>query len=418
MKKPISIIILVLIYTGLFAQKSSDALRVDFFRSGNDTLEILTMKQVSMQHNLSIGKHAWIDSVNYGFYRIDAYNEDGELFFRRGYSSLFNEWRTTDEAKIMNRSFEESVLIPFIEGDITLKFFSRDFDTKWNLQYAYSFNSQSVQVVKKSYHEYPVEDLKITGSEFEKLDILIIPDGYTADEMEEFKNDAMLVIKGIMASSPFIDFEDDINFRAVMAPSEESGTDFPHENIWKNTVLNTTFNTFGTERYLTTFSYHILMDIAANAPADHILVLVNTDEYGGAGFYNFYSLAAAKSYYRDFLVEHEMGHGLSGLADEYYTSDVAVNDYHPTHVEPWEPNITSLVDFESKWDSLVSEDVPIPTPVKEKYMDVCGAFEGAGYLSKGLFRPAYDCTMKSVGYNNFCEACKRAVASMIRWYAH
>ena len=418
MKKQTIFILFLFFTTWLFAQNISDALRIDFFRSGNDTMELLTIKQVSLQNNLSIGKHAWIDSVNYGFYRIDAYNGDGELFFRRGYSSLFNEWKTTDEAITMNRSFEESVLIPFVKGEITIEFYYRDHDTKWHKQYVYSFNSESVEVLKKNYPVYPVEDLKVCGSDFEKLDILIIPDGYTADEMDDFIKDAMAVMKGIIASSPFDEFKKDINFRAVMAPSTESGTDFPHKNIWKSTVLNTTFNTFGTERYLTTFSYHTLMDIAANAPADHILILVNTDEYGGAGFYNFYSLAAAKNHYRDFLVEHEMGHGLSGLADEYYTSDVAVNDYHPTHVEPLEPNITSLADFSLKWDSLVADDVPVPTPQNGDYNDRTGVFEGAGYLAKGLYRPAYNCTMKSVGYNNFCEACKRAVASMIRWYAH
>ncbi|MBN2728840.1 MAG: hypothetical protein JXR53_06410 [Bacteroidales bacterium] len=400
------------------AQSNSKALRIDFYRSGNDCTEMISIKQIAVQNNLSVGEHAWIDSVNYGFYRIDAYNSQGDLFFRRGYSSLFNEWITTDEAKTMSRSFQESVLIPFQMGDIKLVFFNRDHSNVWHKQFEYSFNSESDQVLQKHFHKYPVEELSVNGDPFQMLDILFIPDGYTAEEMDDFKNDAERVMKDILDSDPFNEYSSKINFRAVMAPGEESGTDFPHKNIWKETLLNTTFNTFGTERYLTTFSYHTLMDVAANAPADHIVILVNTDEYGGAGFYNFYSLAAAKNAYTNFLVEHEMGHGLSGLADEYYTSDVAVNDYHPTHVEPWEPNITSLVDFESKWDSLVADDVPIPTPKKEEYKDQTGAFEGAGYLAKGLYRPAYDCTMKSVKYDNFCEACKRAVSSMIRWYAH
>lgn len=418
MRKLFFSLFFLIFINGIIAQNTSKALRIDFFRSGNKTDEMIAIRQVSLQNNLSIGQQAWIDTINYGSYRVDAFKSNGELFFRRGYSSLFNEWRTTDEAKTMNRSFEESVLIPFVEGEITVKFYHRDFNNNWHEQYTYIFNSQSVQVVQNNYMVYPVEELKISGSEFEKLDILFLPDGYTADQMKDFYNDAVKAMNDILASSPFIDYANDINFRAVMAPSIDSGTDIPQDGVWKRTILNTHFNTFGTPRYLTTFSYHTLMDIAANAPADHIVVLVNSNQYGGSGFYNFYSLATAKNKYTNFLVQHEMGHGLSGLADEYYTSDVAVNDYYPTHVEPWEPNITSLVDFESKWDSLVADDVPIPTPNKEEYKNRIGAFEGAGYMAKGLYRPAYDCTMKSVGYDNFCEVCKRAVASMIRWYAH
>lgn len=418
MKKIFFVLILAAFAGTIIAQNTSKALRVDFFRSGNFEDEMISIKQVALQNNLSIGQHAWIDSVNYGYYRIDAIDESGKIFFRRGYSSLFNEWRTTDEAKSMNRSFEESVLVPFVEGHITLVFYYRDHSNIWHKQYEYSFASESAQILQNHYTLYPVENLKISGSVYEKLDILFIPDGYTEDELDDFKKDAKNVMKSILESSPFNEYKSDINFRAVMAPSSESGTDFPHKDIWKETLLNTTFNTFGTERYLTTPSYHALMDVVANAPADHIVILVNTDEYGGAGFYNFYSMAATKNNNTNFLVEHEMGHGLSGLADEYYTSDVAVSDFHPTHVEPWEPNITSLTDFSTKWDSLVPKGIPIPTPDKSEYYNTCGVFEGAGYLEKGLYRPAHDCTMKSVGYDNFCEACKRAVASTIRWYAH
>ncbi|MPM41500.1 hypothetical protein SDC9_88155 [bioreactor metagenome] len=278
-------------------------------------------------------------------------------------------------------------------------------------------NIAEASLKEKTIKKYPVKELAVSGSAEDKLDILFIPDGYTKKEMKLFYKDCEKAMNSIMKAKPFNEFPNSINFRAVLAPSAESGPDFPQNGVYKNTILNSTFNTFGTERYLTTLSYHAVMDVAANSPADHIIILVNTDEYGGGGFYNFYTLAAAHNTHTPFLIQHEMGHGLTGLGDEYYTSDVAYDSFYNNTVEPWEPNLTTLVDFSTKWDTLLAPGTPVPTPVDRENCKSAGVFEGGGYSAKGIYRPACECTMKSVIYDFYCEACKAAVRRVIRFYA-
>ena len=158
-----------------------------------------------------------------------------------------------------------------------------------------------------------------------------------------------------------------------------------------------------------------LRDVAANVPYDQIYILVNTDKYGGGSIYNLYSVCVNNNMYEEYIFTHEFGHGFGFLADEYYTSDVAYNDFYPLNLEPLEPNITTLVDFDSKWKDMVDKDTPIPTPDTRKYAEKVGVFEGGGYMAKGVYRPMEDCTMKSITVNNFCPVCKRALVNMINF---
>lgn len=398
---------------------SRQVLRIDYSRCGNSTVDSVIVEKMFFVKNeiTSIDVFHMVDNINYGAYRVEVFSNDGTCLFRRGYSSMFNEWKTSDEAKTDFQYFEESVLIPWYNEMNTVVFSWRDKLNEWHVQKTVKLDYKAISENIVDIPMYPVKDFVIMGDPEQKLDILFIPEGYTNEEMDNFIIDCENSIDYIMKSSPFKEFPKSVNFRAVMAPSEESGTDFPQLDSLKNTLVNSTFNTFGTERYLTTFSYHKVMDVANNAPADHVVILVNTEDYGGAGFYNFYTIVAANNMYSDFLILHEMGHGLSGLADEYYTSDVAVQDFYSFEVEPWEPNITTLVDFSTKWDSLVSDTVPIPTPARIIYRKLTGAFEGGGYSATGIYRPAYNCTMKSVVYDAFCEACKAAIRRTILWYS-
>jgi hypothetical protein len=157
--------------------------------------------------------------------------------------------------------------------------------------------------------------------------------------------------------------------------------------------------------------------VAANAPYDQIYILVNTDIYGGGAIYNYYAVCVSTNQYKDYIFAHEFGHSFAGLADEYYDSDVSYNDFYPKGVEPWEPNLTTLVAFDKKWKNLVDKATPIPTPFKEEYMKKIGVFEGGGYVEKGVYRPAYDCTMKSISINNFCRVCSNAIEKMIKFYS-
>ena len=207
------------------------------------------------------------------------------------------------------------------------------------------------------------------------------------------------------------------NVLAIEAISEESGTDFPGENIWKNTVVNSNFYTFNSDRYLTTSDIKSMRNIASLVPYDNIIVLVNSKTYGGGGIYNFFSVVSSDNMFSEYVNVHEFGHAFAGLGDEYYDSDVAVENYYSFEKEPWEPNISNLKNFATKWKDLIEKDIPVPTPATEKYFKKVGAFEGAGYSAKGLYRPAYDCTMKSVSVNNFCPVCKRAIQQMIDYYS-
>ncbi|HPS84044.1 MAG TPA: M64 family metallopeptidase, partial [Bacteroidales bacterium] len=386
------------------------------FRCGNFNTDSIEIKEMFFQNNNSLGPQQMVDKINYGEYMIEAFDADGTCLFRRGYSSLFNEWKTTDGARTSFEKFEESVLIPWNPTMKCLVFSMRDSLDVWYIQKQADI-PKNIMIKFHHIKEYPVKNIQIAGASEDKLDILFIPDGYTKKEMNLFAEDCHKAMGYIMNAKPFNEFPDKINFRAVMAPSKESGTDYPHRKIFKKTILNSTYNTFGSERYLTTLSYHTVMDVAASAPADHIIILVNDADYGGGGFYNFYTLASAHNVHTSFLIQHEMGHGLAGLGDEYYDSEVAYNSFYNSRVEPWEPNLTTLVDFSSKWDSLLVPGTPVPTLVSDDNCKSTGVFEGGGYSAKGIYRPACECTMKSVIYDYYCEACKAAVRRIVLWYS-
>ena len=222
--------------------------------------------------------------------------------------------------------------------------------------------------------------------------------------MDDFKADCKKFADYLFKVSPYSENKDKFNIWGVEAPSPEEGTDVPASGIWSKTLMNTQFYTFDLERYLMTSDYKSVRDLAANAPYDQIYILVNSDKYGGGSIYNYYSVCVNNNMFSEYVFSHEFGHGFAFLADEYYTSDVAYNDFYPLSVEPLEPNITTLIDFESKWEDMVNEGTPVPTPATSKYSDKVGAFEGGGYVAKGVYSPMEDCSMKTATVNNFCPS--------------
>jgi hypothetical protein len=193
--------------------------------------------------------------------------------------------------------------------------------------------------------------------------------------------------------------------------------DIPGRRIYVNTDLNSSFYTFDMDRYLTTSNTKLVYDIAANVPYDVIFILVNSKMYGGGGFYNHFGESTVDNYLSDIVCIHEFGHTFAGLADEYYTSEVTYTGFYNTEVEPWEPNITTNVDFASKWKNLVRKGTPIPTPREEKYANEVGMFEGGGYVAKGVYSPMMDCRMKSNEAAGFCPVCQQAIIRMIKFYS-
>lgn len=424
MKYPALILLLLLSYQinaqfgKYFRNKTC---RIDYFHSGDAKEEYYETDMIFMHPKWDGPKDNLIDPFGYGSYKFEIYDSvTGKLIYSKGYSSLFHEYRTTEEAKTQWGRYPESITFPFPKNTVKIEFHSREKDLVWHKKHTLFFNPDDKDSYEKTRkRDLPYDNFKVhrSGNPKKRLDIVFLPEGYTEDQMIKFRNDCGRFAQYLLAASPYDDHLDDINIWGVLAPSEEEGTDLPGDSVWKETVLNSNFYTFGSERYLTTDDYHSVMDAAACAPADAIVILVNHKKYGGGGIFNFYCVATVDDNSSDFLLIHEFGHSFAGLGDEYYTSDVAYQDFYDLDVEPWEPNITTLVDFETKWKDMLPEGLPIPTPANEEYEGKVGVFEGGGYVAKGVYRPYLNCTMKDVIYDNFCPVCKQAIEKMIGFYS-
>jgi hypothetical protein len=249
------------------------------------------------------------------------------------------------------------------------------------------------------------------------VDILYLAEGYKKNELGKFIRDVKRLNNYFMSVEPFNHYKNYFNIRAVKSISKEYGIDKPQKNSWKNTILNARFNIFNTDRYLMTLDHYRVLDVAANAPYDFIIILVNTDEYGGGAIYNYLSTVVSVNEYANLVNVHEWGHLFGGLADEYDDSIVPYEDFYDTKLEPWEPNITTLVDFNSKWKTLIADSIPVPTPAIALYKKVVGVFEGAGYSKKSIYRPQQNCWMRSNSADGFCKVCTKTLIQMILYYS-
>jgi hypothetical protein len=394
------------------------ALRFDYYRTGNHQSEQISEDIMFHEEFWGGSKVNLLDTFDYGNYKIEVYDSAGQtLIYSRGFSSLFYEWRYTEEARSIYRSFSETVRFPFPKASVKLIFYERLKDMSWKIQYHTWVNPKDYTIVRDN--PAPVKSFKIHGERAPEkaLDIVLLAEGYTQAEMQKFMNDAQRFVKYLIECEPFKSMQAKINIWAVPSISAESGTDLPGKDIWVNTLFDSHFYTFGTERYLNTLNNKMVRNYAGNAPYDQIYILVNSKKYGGAGIFNYYSICTADHKSSDFVFVHEFGHAMAGLGDEYYTSDVSTDSLYSLNVEPWEPNLTTLKDFGSKWKNLMDDSTPVPTPTTKEYADKTGAFEGAGYLKNGVYRPAYECTMKSVRYDDFCDVCTQAIVDMIEFYA-
>jgi hypothetical protein len=393
-------------------------LRLDYFHTGDKENDYYSFDEMIEEPFWGGSKVNLIDKLNYGKYRFEVYdNESSELIYSRGYSTIFNEWQTTEEAKHTTRTFSETVVFPFPKNPVIVKFYSSNRKNEWIKKFEYNVDPENYFIKPERVTEYDNFEVLNSGDPDVKVDIVIIPEGYTDKEMGLFKEDCQKFAGYLFNSSPFKENKEKFNIWGIEAPSIESGTDIPKDNIWKKTLVNSTFYTFDLERYLMTYDNKTLRNLASNAPYDQIYILVNSDKYGGGAIYNHYSVCVNDNKYSEYIFVHEFGHAFTSLADEYYTSDVAYQDFYPLDVEPTDPNLTTLVDFNSKWKDLVEEGTPIPTPDTEEFKNKIGAFKGGGYVEKGVYRPAHDCTMKSIAINNFCPVCRKAIQQMIDFYS-
>lgn len=360
-----------------------------------------------------------IDTMRYGDFMLEVYDSaSNRLLYSRGYSTLFKEWKTTKEAITNERLFLESVVMPFPKSPVKISILERNSAVQFVPVHSTYLNPKKKLIDTKSTPaNVDVKTLVNNGPSGDKVDIVILSEGYIAEQKYKFFNDAERFKNVFFQWRPYNDLAKNFNFHAVFSQSDEAGTDIPTDSLWVNTTLNSHFNTFNTARYLTTEDILRIRDLLADLPYDQICILVNTDRYGGGGIYNYFTVFTSDHQDSEFLFHHEFGHAFAALADEYYTSDVAYNDMFNLEREPYQPNITTLVDFGSKWEYLISDTVPVPTPNLRSYSDVIGVFEGAGYSAEGIYRPYYNCSMKSITHDAFCPVCRKAIERMVVFYS-
>lgn len=395
----------------------NQTLRFDYVHSGNFGEEYITADEFIREGKWAGPRINLADPFDYGSYQLRVYDKaSGTLVYSRGYSSLFIEYQATDEAKSQCGSFPESVLLPWPKKPVRIEIHSRGKDMAWKKTFETDFHPKKDNAAKIKQKGYPVEIIHNGGKPGRMLDIVFLPEGYTAEEMDKFRLDCARYRDYLFDTRPYGDYREKISIRAVMAPSGETGTDNPGDSVYRNTLLNSGFYTFNSERYLTTADFKTVRDVAAAAPYDQVIILVNHPKYGGGGIYNFYAITTVDDKHSGFVYTHEFGHSFAGLGDEYQGSGTASDDYYDLSKEPWEPNITTLVNFESKWQDMLPPGTPVPTPDTDEWQDKLGVFEGAGYMPRGIYRPYRDCSMNVIKFDNYCPVCRRAIIKMIGYY--
>jgi len=454
-------------------------MRIDYDHIGHAKEEIVTLDQVFEQGAWAGSRKNLIDGFDNGRYYVKVYDfASGMLIYSKGFDSYFGEYQTTEAAgRGVKRTYHESALIPCPKKKIKFSLESRDRQNTFHPIFSSEIDPASMSILKKSLSSgVKVFPLLQSGDPHLKVDIAFIAEGYTIREEAKLKSDLARFVEVLFKLEPYKSQKSQFNIYGVFKPSDESGCDEPGHGSFKNTAVNATFDSLGSERYVLTEDNKSLRDIAAHVPYDTLFLMVNHKRYGGGGIYNGYCAFTVDNQWHEYLFLHEFGHSFAGLGDEYYTSEVAYNEFYPKGVEPREPNITALLDPSGlKWKTLATPGIAIPTPwekdefdrndnayqkvrreinekiarmkrtgapaaetakaeaeserlskehadwvdrflAKSRYAGQVGAFEGAGYAAKGLYRPAVDCLMFTKGTKPLCRVCEAAVRRMIKYY--
>jgi len=406
-----------------------------------------------------------VDELNLGKYLFEVIDRaTNRTIYSRGFASIYGEWETTPEYRKVHRSFHESLRFPWPNAPVQVVLKKRDADNSFHQFWSTVIDPDSRFVNRADPPKTGrVWALFENGPPAQKVDLLLISEGYTAAEMPKFHADAKRLVGALFAVEPFKSRQSEFNVRGLDLPSPQSGVNRPQVGSFRRTPISAEYNIFDSERYVLTLDNRALREAAASAPYEFVEILVNEQHYGGGGIFNFQATSAVDTGFAEYVFVHEYGHHFAGLADEYYTSDVAYETGAATHPEPWEPNVTALHDpARLKWRDLVEPGTPLPTPwdkaayeVKSrdvqakrrelrakgvpeaeidqhfraqmewdskflasmKYSGKVGAFEGASYEMKGLYRSETDCIMFTRDPVGFCRVCRRAIGRVIDQYA-
>lgn len=340
----------------------------------------------------------------------------GELLYTTSFSTLFQEWISTEEAKHTARSFENVFLLPMPRDSVRLTVTLCDLRGEPTATFSHVVHPSDILISTLPASTAPRRYLRRAANPGRAINVAIVAEGYTAGEAEQFFRDAAAADSALFAHSAFREMADRFNVVAVALPSAESGVSVPRQNIWRQTPLGSHFDTFYSERYLTTKNLRTLHTALTGIPYEHIIVLANTPVYGGGGIYNAYTLTTAGHAAFHPVVVHEFGHSFAGLADEYFYEGDAYGDFYFPGIEPWEQNITTLTDFSGKWRSLLPAGEVQVQDAAAVPEGAAGLVEGGGYRAKGVYRCAADCRMRSNEARDFCPACSLALTRIIRFY--
>lgn len=403
------------VFADHFADKT---LRVDYIFNGNASGQAICLDGLSALPTWAGRKHHLAELPLQGNGQIVMRNAaSGKTIYTTSFSLLFQEWLETDEARNVTKGFENTFLLPYplqpVEIEITL------LDPRRNVRASmkHIVHPNDVLIEQKgNSHITPHKYLLHNDSPEKCIDVAILAEGYTLQEIQTFYEDADIACKSIFDHEPFKSMKKRFNVVAVASPSTDSGVSVPRLNEWKHTAFGSHFSTFYSDRYLTTSRVKAIHDALAGIPYEHIIILANTEEYGGGGIYNSYTLTTAHHPMFRPVVVHEFGHSFGGLADEYFYDNDVMTDTYPLDIEPWEQNISTQVDFAAKWKDMLSENTPVPTPAEVSENYPTGVYEGGGYSAKGIFRPAENCRMRTNEYPAFCPVCQRALRRIIEFY--
>ncbi|OGU40298.1 MAG: peptidase M64 [Ignavibacteria bacterium GWB2_35_12] len=455
-------------------------LRIDYLHIGNAKTESIVFDKAYEYGMWAGSTKNTIDNFNNGRYYCKVYDvNSGILIFSKGYDTYFGEYRTTTPAiNGQTKAYHESVLIPMPNNKIKYTIESRTKEQKLVQIYQTEIDPSDINIIRDNIIDKAVRVYKshVSGNPHNKVDVVIISEGYDSNEDMKFLEDMKRFTGVFFSQEPYKTYQDKFNIYGIYKPSEESGIDIPLNKIYKKTTVNATFNSLGSDRYLLTDDNKTLRDVAAHAPYDAIYIMVNTSKYGGGGIYNQYATFVNNNVWNEYVFLHEFGHAFAGLGDEYYTSDVSYNDFYPKGIEPTEPNLTALINKDDlKWREFITSGIELPslwekaeyekldkewgvervkllknisdlkssnasesmiklaeqdyqTAEKKrndnldkffknsKYAGKVGVYEGGGYSSQGIYRPMVDCIMFSKGKKPYCNVCENAILNMIKFY--
>ncbi len=467
MKQKIMIIAALLVSMVAVAQSFDDffdgrTLRLDYVFAGNHDAQQIYLEQMFVTPQWAGRKSRLADVPLNGNGQIQVRDHStGQVLFVHTFSTLFQEWLATEEATKVSKAFATSYNVPMPKQPVDVTVSLLDFHGKVVASLTHMVDPTDILIrqlgsngIPSHYvwkgkllpkqdkaadqpgkRDYTPTEGPLDGQPdiTECIDLAIVAEGYTREQMGKFYGDCQHVVDALFAHEPFTSLKNRFNVVAVAAESLTSGPSVPHLGRWSATPVGTHYDTFYSDRYLMTQDIHRLYDVLSGVPFEHIIVLVNSDTYGGGGIYNQLTVTTSDHPTFHQVLVHEFGHAYAGLGDEYFYDD-AYESMYPSDTEPWEPNLTTMVDFQSKWADMVPKGTAIPTPVdpkvpnyrkitnekEQRLLDAAtqrvGVFEGGGYQSKGVYRPAQECRMKINEVTNFCPVCSRAIQRITDFY--